>query len=295
VENFAGQWLELRNLDVVKPDAERFPGFDEELRQAMRRETLLFFESVVREDRSILDFIDGPYTFLNERLARHYGIPGVEGKEFRRVALTGERRSGVLTQASILTVTSYPNRTSPVLRGKWLLENILGAPPPPPPPDAGILDESQVNVAGTVREQFEKHRSQASCAACHAHMDPLGFAFENYDAIGRWRTQEGRFPVDASGALPDGQSFQSARGLKAILKTRRDEFSRCLAEKMLTYALGRGLERYDHPAVDEICRKMGENDYRFSSLILGIVHSMPFQMRRGEQVQAATRTARRGS
>lgn len=302
VVNFAGQWLELRNLDSVRPDPERFPGFDDRLRAAMRQETILFFDSIVREDRSILDFIDGPYTFLNERLARFYGIPGIEGDEFRRVALTGGERSGVLTQASVLTVTSYPNRTSPVLRGKFLLENILNAPPPPPPPDAGSLDESQVNVAGTVREQFEKHRSQATCAACHARMDPLGFAFENYDAIGKWRTHEGRFPVDPSGVLPDGHAFRGAAELKSILKTQKDAFARCLTEKMLTYALGRGLERYDRPAVDQICRRMAEEEYRFSSLVLGIVHSLPFEMRRvdpgrptPDSVAAAGHTPRRGT
>jgi mono/diheme cytochrome c family protein len=282
VRNFAGQWLELRNLDSVKPDPQRFPNFDEELRSAMRRETELFFDSIVHEDRSILDFIDAKYTFLNERLAKHYGIPGVTGPEFRRVELDGTERSGILTQASILTVTSYPNRTSPVLRGKFLLENILNSPPPPPPPDAGVLDESKVNLNGTVREQFEQHRAHPQCAGCHVRMDPLGFGFENYDAIGSWRTNEGKFPVDASGALPDGRKFSGAPDLKALLRTAQDDFAQCLTEKMLTYALGRGMERYDRPAIREITRKMAENDYRFSSMILGIVESTPFRMRRGE-------------
>jgi mono/diheme cytochrome c family protein len=282
VRNFAGQWLELRNLDSVKPDPQRFPNFDEELRGAMRRETELFFDSIVHEDRSILDFIDAKYTFLNERLAKHYGIPGVTGPEFRRVELDGTERSGILTQASILTVTSYPNRTSPVLRGKFLLENILNSPPPPPPPDAGVLDESKVNLNGTVREQFEQHRAHPQCAGCHVRMDPLGFGFENYDAVGSWRTNEGKFPVDASGALPDGRKFSGAADLKAILRTAQDDFAQCITEKMLTYALGRGMERYDRPAIREITRKMAENDYRFSSMILGIVESTPFRMRRGE-------------
>ena len=281
-ENFAGQWLELRNLDSVRPDPDRFPEFDDDLRDAMKRETCLFFESIMREDRSILDFVDARYTFLNARLAKHYGIPGVEGDEFRRVELDGTERSGVLTQASILTVTSYPNRTSPVLRGKFLLENVLNTPPPPPPPDAGVLDESQINVNGTVREQFEKHRSQPACAACHVRMDPLGFAFENYDAVGRWRTHEGRFSVDASGALPGGKPFTGAAGLKSLLKEEKDAFARCLAEKMLTYALGRGLERYDRPAVDRICRTIASSNYRFSGLVLGIVNSAPFRMGRGD-------------
>jgi uncharacterized protein DUF1592/uncharacterized protein DUF1588/uncharacterized protein DUF1587/uncharacterized protein DUF1585/uncharacterized protein DUF1595 len=282
VENFAGQWLQLRNLDSIKPDPKRFPDFDEDLRDGMRQETELFFNSLVHEDRSILDFIDGKYTFLNARLAKHYGIPGVTGPEFRRVELDGSERSGILTQASILTVTSYPNRTSPVLRGKFLLENILNSPPPPPPPDAGVLDESKVNQNGTVREQFEQHRSHPQCAGCHVRMDPLGFGLENYDAIGTWRTNEGKFPVDPSGALPDGRKFQGAAGLKTILRGAKDDFAQCLAEKMLTYALGRGLESYDRPAVREIARKMAGGEYRFSSMILAIAQSAPFQMRRGE-------------
>ncbi|MFN7998533.1 MAG: DUF1592 domain-containing protein [Bryobacteraceae bacterium] len=292
VANFAGQWLELRNLDSIRPDPDKFPEFDSGLRDAMRQETTLFFNYVMREDRSILDFIDGSYSFLNERLARLYGIQGVDGDQFRRVDLSGAERSGVLTQASILTVSSYPTRTSPVLRGKWLLENVLGTPPPPPPPDAGALDEDQVNLNGTVREQFEKHRSKPACFSCHSRMDPLGFGLENYDAIGRYRTHEGKFPVDASGTLPDGRSFNGSAQLKAILKADHDAFAHCLAEKMLTYALGRGLEPYDRPAVAQICRKLATSDYRFSSLILGIVNSLPFQMRRGE---AASVTIAQGS
>jgi len=288
VDNFAGQWLELRNLDSVKPDPQRFPQFDDELRAAMRRETELFFDSIVREDRSILDFIDARYTFLNERLAKHYGIPGVTGSEFRRVELDGTQRSGILTQASILTVTSYPNRTSPVLRGKFLLENILNSPPPPPPPDAGVLDESKVNLNGTVREQFEQHRAHPQCAGCHVRMDPLGFSFENYDAIGSWRTNEGNFPVDASGKLPDGRKFNGAADLKTILRESKDDFAQCLAEKMLTYALGRGLEKYDRAAIRGITRQVAEHDYRFSSMILAIAGSAPFQMRRGEAPAAVS-------
>ncbi|HWC00842.1 MAG TPA: DUF1592 domain-containing protein, partial [Bryobacteraceae bacterium] len=256
VENFAGQWLELRNLDSVKPDPDKFPEFTDELRRDMRQETRLFFDSIVKNDGSILDFLDARYSFLNDRLAKLYGISGVEGHAFRRVDLPGNQRSGVLTQASVLTVTSYPNRTSPVLRGKFLLENILNDPPPPPPPDAGALDESQINIHGTVRQQFEQHRSKPVCASCHVRMDPLGFAFENYDAIGRWRTHEGKFPVDASGSLPDGRSFAGARELKSVLRQDADAFAHCLTEKMLTYALGRGLERYDRPAVQQICNKM---------------------------------------
>jgi mono/diheme cytochrome c family protein len=288
VNNFAGQWLELRNLDSVKPDPKAFPGFDDELRAAMRRETELFFDSIVRDDRSILDFIDARYTFLNERLAKHYGIEGVTGNEFRRVDLDGSQRSGILTQASILTVTSYPNRTSPVLRGKFLLENILNAPPPPPPPDAGVLDESQVNLNGTVREQFEQHRNHPQCAGCHVRMDPLGFSFENYDAIGAWRTNEGKFTVDASGKLPDGRKFNGAADLKTILRDSRDDFAQCLSEKMLTYALGRGLEKFDRAAIREISRKVADHEYRFSAMILAIAESSPFQMRRGEAPAAVS-------
>ncbi len=281
-ENFAGQWLQLRNLDSVSPDPARFPAFTNELREDMRRETRLFFEAVMREDRSILDFIDGRFTFLNQRLARHYGITGIEGDPFRRVALAGNQRSGVLTQASVLTISSYPTRTSPVLRGLWVLENFLAAPPPPPPPDVPQLDEKQVGLTGTLRRQLEQHRTNPSCAVCHTRMDSIGFGLENYDAIGAWRTHDGKFPVDAAGGLPGGTSFRTPRQLKGILLAEKDEFARCLTEKMLTYAIGRGLERYDKPAVRRIVRRLALNNYRFSSLILEIVTSMPFQKRRGD-------------
>ncbi len=282
VENFGGQWLELRNLDSIQPDPDKFPMFDKELRGAMKRETQLFFQSIIREDRSILDFIDGKYTYLNERLAKHYGIPGVTGSEFRRVELTGDQRSGVLTQASVLTVSSYAARTSPVLRGKFILENFLNAAPPPPPPDVPNLDESKIGVAGSVRQQFEAHRANPVCASCHVRMDPLGFALENYDAIGRWRTHEGKFPIDASGVMPDGRKFNGAAGMKQVLIGDRNEFARALTEKLLTYGLGRGLERYDRPAVQSICRRLQAKNYRFSALVLGIVESLPFQMRRSD-------------
>jgi hypothetical protein len=283
VENFAGQWLLLRNLKTATPDPGLFPSFDEALRTAMQRETELFFETIVKEDRSILDFLDADFTFLNERLARHYGIAGVRGEEFRRVSLTGDQRGGILTQASILTITSNPTRTSPVKRGKWILENILGTPPPPPPPDAGELSEDQkVVLSGSLRQRMEVHRAKASCASCHQRMDPLGFGFENFDAVGAWRTQDGKFPIDCSGTLPDGRSFKGPKELKAILKTKKDEFARCLSEKMLTYALGRGLEYYDRCAVDQIAKGLAKNNYRFTSLVLEIVHSDPFQLRRGK-------------
>ena len=282
VDNFAGQWLELRNLDSVKPDPDRFPAFDEDLRRAMKQETQLFFEAVIHEDRSILDFIDGRFTFLNERLAKHYGIPGVTGPEFRRVELTGDERSGVLTQASVLTVSSYPTRTSPVIRGKWILENFLNDPPPPPPPGVPNLNEAAIGTTASLRQQLEQHRASPACASCHARMDPLGFGLENYDAVGRWRTQDGKFAVDSTGTLPGGRTFRAPFELKEILKTDRDAFARCLAEKMLTYALGRGLERYDKPAVNLICRRLAASDYHFSSLVLEIVRSLPFEERHGE-------------
>lgn len=295
VDNFGGQWLELRNLDSVKPDPDKFPEFTAELRDAARQETKLFFKEVIREDRSILDFIDGKFSYLNEPLAQLYGIPGVTGKEFRRVDLTGDERSGVLTQASVLTVSSYPNRTSPVIRGKWILENILNAPPPPPPPNVPSLDEAGIGVKGTVRQQFEAHRADPTCASCHMRMDPLGFALENYDAIGRWRTHEGKFPIDASGTMPTGKTFNGPAELKAILKSNPEIFTRALTEKMLTYALGRGLERYDRPVVDAIARRVAENHYHFSTLIMETVKSMPFEMRRGEaNRQTAIKPSRGG-
>jgi cytochrome c5 len=281
VENFGGQWLELRKLESIKPDRERFPEFDEYLRQSMRRETERFIETIVREDRSILDFIDGRYSFLNERMAKFYKVPGVTGPEFRKVLLTGNtQRSGILTQASVLTVSSYTTRTSPVLRGKWILENILNAPPPPPPPGVPNLDEAKIGSSATLRQQLEEHRNNATCASCHARMDPLGFGLENFDAIGAWRTQDGKFPVDTSGQLPDGRSFQGPEELKAILRADREAFAECLTEKLLTYGLGRGLERYDRPVVKKIARSVAVNNYRFSSLVLEIAKSMPFQMRR---------------
>jgi PAS domain-containing protein len=282
VDNFAGQWLELRNLDSFKPDPERFPEFDEDLRNAMRQETRLFFEAVIHEDRSILDFIDGKYTFLNERLAKYYGIPGVTGKEFRRVSLSGDERSGVLTQASVLMVSSYPTRTSPVLRGKWILENFLNDPPPPPPPGVPNLNEAAIGTTASLRQQLEQHRANPACAVCHTRMDPLGLGLENYDAVGRWRTKDGKFDIDSTGTLPGGRTFRSPAELKEILKSDRDAFAQCLAEKMLTYALGRGLERYDRPAVNLICRRLAASDYRFSRLVLGIVQSPAFEMRHGE-------------
>ncbi|MFN0088116.1 MAG: DUF1592 domain-containing protein [Blastocatellia bacterium] len=283
VENFGGQWLELRKLESVKPDRERFPDFDEYFRLSIRRETELFLENIIRNDGRILDLIDGEYTFLNERLARFYKIPGVTGPEFRKVALApGTERGGLLTQASILTVSSYATRTSPVLRGKWILENMLNAPPPPPPPDVPNLDEGKVGSTASLRQQLEEHRKNSTCASCHARMDPLGFGLEKFNAIGAWRTLDGKFPIDDSGILPDGRTFRGPGELKKIIRAEADAFTRGLTDKLLTYALGRGLERYDKPAVKKIAESVAAGDYRFSSLALEIVASMPFQMRRSE-------------
>ncbi len=281
VENFGGQWLELRRLESQKPDQQKFPEYEEYLRRSMRQETEMFFENIVREDRSILDFIDGNYSFLNERLAQFYKIPGVKGPEFRKVILPPEsQRGGILTQASILTVSSYATRTSPVLRGKWILENILNAPPPPPPPDVPNLDVAHVGSSVSLRQQLEEHRKNTICASCHSRMDPLGFGLENFNAIGAWRTKDGSLPVDSAGTLPDGRSFNGPTELKAIVKADSNAFAECLTEKLLTYALGRGIERYDKPAIKQIAGRLAANNYRFSTLALEIANSLPFQNRR---------------
>ena len=284
VENFGGQWLELRKLESVTPDRQRFPEFEEYLRMSMLRETDLFIEEIVHRDRSIRDFIDAKYTYLNERLAEFYNIPGVKGPEFRRVLLNGyNQRGGILTHASVLTVSSYATRTSPVLRGKWILENILNSAPPPPPADVPNLDETKIASAASLRTQLEEHRKNPTCASCHARMDPLGFGLENYDAIGGWRAEESKKPIDASGTLPDGRTFNGPMELKAIVMADRQAFAECLTEKLLTYGLGRGLERYDKPVIKKIAGTVAANDYRFSSLVLEIVKSLPFQKRRGNQ------------
>jgi hypothetical protein len=288
-DNFAGQWLEVRGLDGAKPDAKKFPEWSPELKEAMRAETRMFFEAVMRENRPISDFIDGKYTFLNERLARHYGIEGVKGPEFRRVELTTDQRSGVFTQASVLTVSSYAARTSVVLRGKYLLETVLNAPPPPPPPDVPSLNEEAVGTAMSLRQQMEKHRADAVCASCHARMDVLGFGLENYDAVGKWRTQDGKFPVDSSGAFPNGKTFTGPAEMKQLLKENMPEFARCLAEKMLTHSLGRGVESYDRRTVQDLVRQTAAHDYQFQSLVQSIVHSPPFQQRRGEVREGNTK------
>lgn len=283
VENFAGQWLQLRNIPSWRPDPEKFPQFDDALRTAMQRETELFFEYIVREDRNVLDFINADYSFLNERLARHYGVQGVKGTYFRKVTLNGEERGGVLTHGSVLTVSSYPTRTSPVLRGKWILENILATPPPPPPAGVPDLAEKAANSAKDLRAALEKHRASAGCASCHSRLDPLGFALENFDAIGKFRAMEDGAKVDASGSLPGGINFVGPSGLKKVLMERQDYFVECISEKLLTYALGRGLEHFDLPVVRQVRREASAKENRFSELVLAIVNSVPFQMRRSPE------------
>jgi len=278
-ENFAGQWLQVRALESATPDREKFPDFDHYLRVSMRRETELFFESIVKGDRSILDFLDGRYTFLNERLARHYGLADVKGPAFRRVELPAGERGGIITHASVLTVSSYATRTSPVLRGKWILDNILDAPPPEPPADVPNLDDKAVGSAASLRQQLEQHRADPGCATCHKRMDPLGFGLENFDAVGSWRTEDGKIPIDASGTLPDGRTFRGPGELRTILREERDAFTRGLTSKLMTYALGRGLERYDRPTLKAIVANVAADDYRFSSVVRGIVTSPAFQMR----------------
>ncbi len=287
-ENFGGQWLQFRALESTTRDRDRFPEFEDYLRFSMRRETLLFIEHIVREDRSILDFLDGRYSFVNERLARHYGIENVAGPEFRRVDLSGLPRGGVVTHASVLTVSSYATRTSPVLRGKWILENLLNAPPPEPPPDVPNLDEKAIGSAASLRAQLEAHRTNPTCASCHRRMDPLGFGLENFDAVGAWRTMDGKFPIDASGTLPTGESFTGPDELREILVEKRDQFARGLTAKLLTYALGRGLEPYDSRTVRTIAGRLPAKDYRFSALVLEIVNSLPFQSQRAAR-SAVTR------
>jgi hypothetical protein len=281
--NFAAQWLHLRNLESITPDLRLFPDFDDNLRKAFRQETELFFESVLREDRSALDLLKADYTFLNERLAKHYGIPHIYGNRFRRVALGADRqRGGLLRQGSILTVTSYATRTSPVIRGKWILENFLGTPPPPPPANVPSLRENTVAASLPIRERLAEHRSNAACASCHRLIDPVGFSLEQFDAVGRWRTLEEGKPVDAAGGLPDGSEFAGVAGLERALLQRPEWFVRTLTEKLFTFALGRPPEEFDAPAIRKIVREARAQNYRFSSLIVGLATSTPFQMRKAQ-------------
>src|SRR4030095_5694084 len=281
VENFAGQWLRLRNVRNVSPNSDLFPDFDDNLRQAFRRETELLFDSIKRQDRNGLELMTANYTFVNERLARHYGIPGIYGSQFRRVSVTEPERQGLLGQRSFLAVTSHAERTSPVLRGKWILENILGMPVPPPPPNVPPLKErANGEKPRTMREQMAEHRSNPACANCHKIMDSIGFALENFDAVGAWRSEEADAPIDASGELADGSHVNGVVELRAALLKNPELFAGTMTEKMLTYALGRGVDYRDMPAVRTIVRDASRDGYKFSSIVLGVVRSAPFQMRK---------------
>ena len=280
VENFASQWLHLRNLDSITPDLRLFPDFDDNLRQAFRKETTLFIQSIIQEDQSVLNLLRASYTYLNERLAHHYSIPGVFGSRFRKVLLNPEdRRGGLLRQGSVLTVTSYATRTSPVIRGNWVLENIIGTPPPPPPPDVPSLEENKVDASLSMRDRLAAHRANPACASCHNLMDPVGFSLENFDAVGRWLEFENGSPIDVAGGLPDGRVFDGVANLEQGLLERPELFVNTLTKKLLTFALGRGVEAHDAPAIRKIVREAQQDDYKFSSLILGITKSMPFRMR----------------
>jgi hypothetical protein len=292
VRNFAGQWLYLRNVDLAAVDPYAFPDFDDNLREAFARELELFLDSQIREDHGVPELLTSDYTFLNERLAKHYGIPNVYGEHFRRVTLADDNRKGLLGKGGLLMVTSYPNRTSPVKRGKFLLENLLGAPPPPPPPDVPALKEVAAgDKPQTMRERMEAHRASPACASCHKIMDPLGFALENFDAVGKWRTSDAGAAIDTSGKLVDGTPVDGPATLRAALLSQREQFAQTVVEKLMTYALGRGVEYYDSPAVRQIVRSSASNDYRWSSIVLGIVRSTPFQMRLPPNASGSTSTA----
>ena len=282
VENFAGQWLELRNLDLVYRSRDNFPEWRSEIRNAMKQESYRFFDAILRENRSILTFLDADFTFINQPLAEHYGIEGIEGEQMQRITLPNRQRGGVLTQGAVLTLTSYPTRTSPVLRGSWVMQNILGTEPPPPPEEVPPLEDNPRKLKGTIRQQLEQHRADPGCASCHSRIDPLGFGLENYDPIGRWRLEERSHPVDSSGVMPTGEQFEGSHELRDILLSDPELFVRCFTEKMLTYALGRGVEPYDRPVVAGIEESLADDDFKFHTLIREIVLSVPFQMRRGE-------------
>ncbi len=280
-DNFGEEWLNLRKLALINPDPAQFPDFDEHLRSAMMTETKMFFNGIVKNDRSIIDFLDAKYTYVNGPLAKHYGMTGVDGDEFRKVSLEGTPRAGVLTQASVLTLTSNPTRTSPVKRGKWVLEQILNTPPPPPPPNVAALpDDGKQVAAASLRAKMELHRKDPACATCHKKMDPLGFSLENFDATGGWRSKDGNTPIDASGVLPDGTKFQGAAELTGLLMKKKADFVRSLSEKLLTYSIGRGVESYDRCAVDAIAKTCESTGYRFSSLVTAVVTSDPFRKKR---------------
>jgi hypothetical protein len=280
MQNFAGQWLHVRNLQNAAPNTDEFPDFDNDLREGLRREIELFFGSVLREDRSVLDLLTADYTFVNERLAKHYGIPYVYGSQFRRVTLENDARRGLLGKGSILLATSHADRTAPVLRGKWILENLLGTPPPPPPADVPALDATAGRTFKTMRERMAVHRESPACAGCHRVTDPLGFVLEHFDGVGAFRVRENGIPVDATGSAPDGSPVNGVVELRQALLKHQDAFVFTLTEKLMIYALGRGLEAYDMPVVREIIRDAARQNYRFSALFLGVVKSVPFQMRK---------------
>jgi hypothetical protein len=278
IDNFVSQWLTLGKLSGVVPDVDAYPEFDENLRAAFRQETRLFVDGQLREDRGVGELLTANYTYVNERLARHYQIPNVYGSHFRRVTFADGRRGGLLGHGSILTVTSYPNRTSPVLRGRWLLDNILGSPPPPPPPDVPLLQEGASDRPRSIREQMEAHRKNPSCAVCHVRMDPLGFSLENFDALGKWRTSIETLPIDASASLPDGTTFDGVAGLRQLVAGHQEDFARTFTQKLLGYALGRSVESTDMPTIRQITRNAAPGGYRWSSLITGVARSTPFTM-----------------
>ena len=280
--NFAGQWLQLRDVSITDPDPKTFKEFDDELKLSMRRETEMLFEHILKEDLPLTELLSAPYSFINKRLSMHYGIKGFEGDEFRKTSLEGTRRKGILTHGSILTITSNSTRTSPVKRGKWILENILGTPPPDPPPGVDELDGNK-KLKGNLRQRLEQHREDPNCSSCHALMDPLGLAYENFNGIGRWRENDEGAPIDASGKLVSGESFKTHEEfLEILLTAKRDDFLKCASEMMLTYALGRGTEFYDKLALENIVKSLKSNDMKFSALVLGVVNSVPFQYRRGD-------------
>ena len=293
VTNFANQWLYLRDLKNANPDVTVFPDFDDNLRQGFQRETEMLFESVMREDRSVLDLLDANYTFVNERLAKHYGIPNVYGPDFRRVPVPNDSRRGVLGHGSLLLVTSNANRTSPVIRGKWILENLLGSQAPLPPPDVPPLEEKPTATAKSVRERIEQHRANPACASCHKIMDPIGLALENFDAIGRWRTTDEGVKIDASGQLVDGTPIDGPSSLRKAMLGRSDAFVGSMTEKLLMYGMGREIKYYDMPVVRIVMRDAARNRYRFSDLVMGIVKSAPFQMKTSGQAEEASKVASR--
>jgi hypothetical protein len=282
IENFVGQWLYLRNIEDIYPDPASFPEFDENLRSAFQEETKLFLNDQIRSDRSVRELLSADYSYVNQRLAEHYGIQGIYGNRFRKVALQGAERGGLLGHGSLMMVTSYPNRTSPVLRGKFILENFLGGPPPEPPPNVPALETSSDGKKLTMREAMAMHRENPACRVCHAAMDPIGFSLENYDALGKWRTRFAGQDIDASGLLPDGNTFDGPHGLRSLMLSRPDDFVGTITEKLMRFALGRSLEYFDMPEIRAIVRAAKKEDYRWSQVILGVVQSTPFQMRRTE-------------